>query len=172
MAPRHAKTIVNPNCPYSALIQRKLRYTGGDQIEEGRAIAQDATTKKGRLASHTDPVVFLNWLDTEEGSSIHEANNPFDKSSANTNIEAGGLSGIVGTGLPIDTPKTGLVWSNPASLAIDMYVVVHDNSPGDPDGLLEVLASPRTGEPYFGRIIDIDGDRVWFTFNSTGMYNG
>ena len=156
--------LICPQASPEALNLFKLPYKSATQIEIGRLITEDATTGYARLATHTDLFAYLNWLDTETGSTRQTTTHPTDASALDITVETGGMTGIVGVGALFNAINTTAIWVNPTDITVGSYVCA-DNASAT--GLLQVVAAGSiTGRYPFGIIVRKESDRTWFTFTT------
>lgn len=158
-----SQSIVWVNSKVGAYNIKPLEYRDPSaEIGEGILVAKDATSKKGRVAANTDPVVFVNFYSTERMTARDFQSDPITDDTSIAQY-AGGLSGIEGAAIEIGIPLA--LWDAAKAPAIGDYVGV-----GATLGLpLAILPSAVSGLIVFGRITDIDGaNRVIFEFSSLG----
>lgn len=137
---------------------------GGVDIAEGRFFVE--TSGVAALASATSLFVWLNWLDTDAGSVRDSVTNVFDTSSPTIELDAGGLAGIIGNGVPIGLATSE--WDVSGTPAVGDLVVV--GTGGKPKNV--ALASIAANTPYFGTIYRISEGVIWFLFESVGRVTG
>lgn len=174
MAMEYRKTtsLVRLNSKMEALNLLKVEFSGAD-IEEGRFIVEDAN-QKGRKAvvgalGTGDHYVWLSFLDSTHGSVKDSTGNVFDESAPTITQGSGGLSGIVGNGLPIGIHKK--YWDLTGSPLIgDAVIIGASAKPGN----IPLFGGGKIAAdvPYFGVIYRIVDDIVWFVFESAGRVTG
>jgi hypothetical protein len=174
MAMEYRKTtsLVRLNAKIESVNQMQIDF-GGTDIEEGRFIVADVNGKAQRAAagalgtgSHS---VLLSFLDTTHGSVKDKMQNVFDESAPVIYQSSGGLTGLVGSGMPIGIHKKH--WDVVGTPAIGDAVIVG------------TLAKPRNTPlagggalagniPFFGVILKIVDDIIFFTFETVGRTHG
>jgi len=154
---RKTTSVVRLNSKPSAYNIEKIA-DGGVNIAEGRLFVE--TSGVAALAGATDMFVWLNWLDTDAGSVRDSVSNVFDKSSPTINLDAGGLAGIIGNGVPIGLEVAE--WDVNGTPAKGDLVIV--GTGGKPKNV--PFASIVANTPYFGVIYRISEGVLWFLFES------
>jgi len=137
---------------------------GGVDIAEGRLFVE--TNGVAALAGTGSMFVWLNWLDTDAGSVRDSVSNVFDASSPSIQLDAGGLAGIIGNGLPIGLQTSE--WVVAGTPAVGDLVTV--GTGGKPANI--AFGSIAEGTPYFGVIYRISEDVIWFLFESVARVTG
>ena len=158
-----SQTTVWINSKVGAYNLKKLEYRDpSTEIGEGRPIAKDSTSKKGRLADNTDNVVYINFYSTERMTSRDYQKDPITDDTEIA-LSAGGLSGVEGSSIEVGIPVS--LWDTGRTPTIGDYVCVHASS-----GKFEsVIPGSITGRITFGRITDIDGaNRAIFEYSTLG----
>lgn len=160
---RKTTSVVRLNSKPTAYNIEKIA-DGGVDIAEGRLLVE--TNGVAALATAAAMFVWLNWLDTEAGSVRDSVSNVFDKSSPTINLDAGGLAGIIGNGIPIGL-ETG-EWDINGTPAVGDLVIV--GAGAQPRNV--AFGAIPAGTPYFGTIYRISEDVLWFLFESVGRVTG
>lgn len=137
---------------------------GGVNIPEGRFFKEASGV--AALAVAADHFVWLNWLDTGAGSVRDSARNIFDRTSPTINMDAGGLAGIIGNGVPIGLERTE--WDLAGTPLVGDLVIV--GATGKPKN--QPFATIPNNTPYFGVIYRISEDVIWFLFESVARVTG
>ena len=137
---------------------------GGVDIAEGRFFVE--TSGVAALAGTSDLFVWLNWLDTDAGSVRDSVTNVFDGTSPTINLDAGGLAGIIGNGVPIGL-ETG-EWDLAGTPAVGHLVTV--GTGGAPANI--AIGAIAANTPYFGVIYRISEGVIWFLFESVARMTG
>ena len=160
---RKTTSVVRLNSKPTAYNIEKIA-DGGVDIAEGRLLVE--TNGVAALAGASDLFVWLNWLDTEAGSVRDSVGNVFDKSSPTINLDAGGLAGIIGNGIPIGLETSE--WDiNGTPVVGDLVIVGTGAKPKN-----ETFAAIGAAVPSFGVIYRISEDVLWFLFESVGRVKG
>lgn len=160
---RKTTSVVRLNSKPTAYNIEKIA-DGGVDIAEGRLFVE--TNGVAALAQATDLFVWLNWLDTDAGSVRDSVTNVFDKTSPTIKLDAGGLAGIIGNGVPIGL-EVG-EWEVAGTPAVGDLVIV--GTGGKPKN--QPFATIPQGTPYFGTIYRISEDVYWFLFESVARVKG
>jgi hypothetical protein len=137
---------------------------GGVNIAEGRLFVE--TNGVAALAGAASQFVWLNWLDTEAGSVRDSVTNVFDQSSPTINLDAGGLAGIIGNGIPIGLHTSE--WDINGTPAVGDLVIV--GATGKPKNV--TFGAIAATLPYFGVVYRISEDVIWFLFESVARVTG
>lgn len=164
---RKTTSLVRLNSKISALNQLKLEF-GSVDVPEGRLIKKDAAGK-AVLATATDFFTLLNFLDTLAGSSKTSTEDKFDATAPKITQSSGGLTGIVGSGLPIGIPVTEWDTAVMAPAAGNLVVVGTSGKPRAmevPGGGVDPITP---GKPYFGVVFEVSLGIAWFIYESVGQ---
>jgi hypothetical protein len=174
MAMEYRKTtsLVRLNAKIESVNQLQLDFSGAD-IEEGRFIVANASGKAIRATagalgtgSHS---VLLSFLDTTHGSVKDKMQNVFDESAPVIYQSSGGLTGLVGSGLLIGIHKKH--WDIVGSPAIGDAVIV--GASAKPRNTVLSGGGALAGNiPFFGTILKIVDDIIFFTFETVGRTTG
>jgi hypothetical protein len=168
---RKSESIVTINAKFSSFNFEKLNWRDRTvTVEEGRFVTHD-TSGYARLADETDLVAYVNFLVSSAPSVTDFQSDPFDPTSPEQALEAGGLSGIQGGGIELAIPLNR--WYVPASPANDPAVGKHvtialNAAPAAEHGKPVAIAAPAAGSISFGVITKIRGDTIFFMYNSIG----
>ena len=172
---RKTTSLVHLNTKIEAINIEHLDY-GGDAITEGKLIAEDATTKKARVATAGavgtgDIFVLVNWLDTAHGSVKDAQTDPFDETAPTITEGTGGLAGIFGNGVPLGIHTKH--WDDIGTYAPAVGKVVIIGDSGLPRALpISGGGAIANNVPYFGSIYRVRENIVWFFFESNGQVTG
>jgi hypothetical protein len=162
---RKTTSLVRLNSKISAVNLMHLDYSGA-AVPEGRFIKEDA---QGRavLAGAADFFAYLNFLDTVHGSVKASTKDNFDASAPTLEHGTGGLSGIVGSGLPIGIAQSE--WDPATVPALGDVVAIgasaRPRAYNPPGGGAPIPIN----RPWFGTVYRISQGIVWFVFNSNGV---
>lgn len=155
---RKTTSLVRMNSKISAVNLLALDY-GGVAVAEGLFIKKDAAGK-AVLATNTDLFVLMNFLSTSHGSVKAQQKDNFDDTAPVITQGTGGLSGIIGSGIPIGLPISA--WDS--ARAPTLYDIVGVGAGAKPLSIDPAAAPPLT--IYFGTIFEISQGIVWFIFES------
>lgn len=161
---RKTTSIVRLNSKLSAANLEHLE-DGGVDIAEGIFIAED-TDGKAKIATASEQSVFLNFLDTDNQTVRDNQKDYFDSTAPELPAQGGGLTGIIGSNVPIGLHKS--LWDVQGTPARGDLVIV--GTGGKPKN--QPYASIGANTPYFGVIHRIRGEYLWFLFTSTGRVKG
>ena len=163
---RKSESIVSVNAKLTAFDLRALRYRDATTVvEEGRFVINDGTTGFGRLAINTDGVAYVNFLVSSAPSVLDEQTDPFDPSAPVQALEAGGLSGICGSGIELGIPIDRWYDTTTNPPAVGRHVCLQATTPGMPEA---IATGALSGRISFGVITRIEGQTVFFLFSSIG----
>jgi hypothetical protein len=174
MANEYRKTTsrVHLNAKIESVNQLQLDFAG-TEIEEGRFIVKAAGNKAavavaGALGTGSH-YTLMSFLDTTHGSVKDTIKNAFDESAPVIYESTGGLTGLVGSSLPIGLHKK--YWDLVGTPAIGHAVIVGTgakpkNAPLSGGGAL------AGNIPFFGIISEISDDVIYFIFDSNGRTHG
>lgn len=145
----------------------------GTLISEGRFVAYDTTTKRGRLGTATDRIVFLNWVDSDRSDVDNTQVAPManlDHAAAVVRIETGGLAGIIGQMTLVGLPASLVARASGSPTAGDFITcgasgVVTAKAPANVGGAGAAAADVFT----FGTILMSEAGIVWFLFHSASV---
>lgn len=175
MAMEYRKTtsLVRLNSKMEAVNLLHVDFTGTATIEEGRFIVEDANGRGRKAVAGAlgtgDHYVWISFLDTTHGSVKDSTGNVFDESAPTIVQGSGGLSGIVGNGVPIGIHKK--YWDLVGSPVIgDAVIIGTDAKPSNIP--LFGGGAIASNVPYFGVIYRIVDDIIWFVFESAGRVTG
>lgn len=156
---RKTTSLVRMNAKISSVNLQKLDY-GGVAAAEGLLIKRNAAGK-AVLATNTDHYVLLNFLDTSHGSVKAEQKDNFDDTAPTITQGSGGLTGIIGSGIPIGLPISA--WDPAKVPAMDDLVTV---GAGAKPLAIDPLAPAPVGTLYFGVVNEVSQGIAWFLFES------
>jgi hypothetical protein len=169
---RKSESIVTINAKFSSFNFEKLNWRDRTTVvEEGRFVTHD-TSGFARLADENDLVAYVNFLVSSAPSVTDFQSDPFDPSSPEQGLLAGGLSGIQGAGIELAIPLER--WYVPASPANDPAVGKHviiapGGAPAADHGKpVAEAAAAIGGDISFGVITKIRGETIFFMYNSIG----
>ena len=176
-------TVVRVNAKIESFnLLRAPSFTDGTLISEGEVFYLDSAGNPVKLSSSAggSPTgiglpAFINWV-TSSRSDVQDAQSfPMgDTDAASIALDSGGLAGIIGNGTMIGLPKSMFAASQ--TFTQGWYVIPSATAGkfGTADATPDVSVGITTGQTatfgyrwVYGKIVRVEGDIVWFLFNST-----